>query len=405
MLKKILLSLTLLLSTLVASPSPQNIEKCIIDGEILPSWVCTEKGKDSEKFLFAVGSARLSKAGDGFTSRIAISRARSILARKIVKQSMLMAINVSKNDKIKAKRNISYNLYGSRRTNQYKNSKKMYVLIAIPKDNMELLQKIQQNLYISKMEIKQILDMYKKTCKSGSVKKCESLAKYYTDKKDYVQSISMYENACDMGAISSCNALSEIYMKGKITTADPLKAKKLYKISCDKKSKKACKALASIYKKEKDKSKSNKFYVKSCKLGDIYSCVRISEVDPILIKSCKNSDIKSCIKLADIYNKYKDNYIESIKYLNKACELGDNRSCSKLANGYKYNSYGYEKNQQKVISYYTKACDNSDKNSCWNLAKFYKNTKTLKENVDKSTVMYQKACKLGHKKACEMIVK
>ncbi len=65
-------------------PSPAEEEadfRCRIDGQLAPEWTCGNSGLDGA--ITAVGSAPLSKLGQGFSRREALANGRSNLAQQI----------------------------------------------------------------------------------------------------------------------------------------------------------------------------------------------------------------------------------------------------------------------------------------------------------------------------------
>ncbi|WP_229304299.1 tetratricopeptide repeat protein [Helicobacter pylori] len=62
-----------------------------------------------------------------------------------------------------------------------------------------------------------------------------------------------------------------------------------------------------------------------------------------------------------------------------------------------------EKNLTKATYFYSKACELKDGWGCSFLGGLYYNGDGVKQDSKKAATLFKKACKLGYKKACEMI--
>ncbi|WP_240446566.1 tetratricopeptide repeat protein [Helicobacter pylori] len=62
-----------------------------------------------------------------------------------------------------------------------------------------------------------------------------------------------------------------------------------------------------------------------------------------------------------------------------------------------------EKNLTKAAYFYSKACELKDGWGCSFLGGLYYNGDGVKQDSKKVATLFKKACKLGYKKACEMI--
>lgn len=64
----------------------------------------------------------------------------------------------------------------------------------------------------------------------------------------------------------------------------------------------------------------------------------------------------------------------------------------------------YEKQDfSKARRYFEKACDLNNGGGCSNLGVLYQNGQGVEKDLIKAAYFYTKACKLGYKKACEML--
>ncbi|WP_229766754.1 tetratricopeptide repeat protein [Helicobacter pylori] len=62
-----------------------------------------------------------------------------------------------------------------------------------------------------------------------------------------------------------------------------------------------------------------------------------------------------------------------------------------------------EKNLTKVAYFYSKACELKEGDGCGALGALYYNGDGVKQDSKKAVALFEKACKLGYKKACEML--
>ncbi|GAA9253757.1 hypothetical protein TH0071_01100 [Helicobacter pylori] len=62
-----------------------------------------------------------------------------------------------------------------------------------------------------------------------------------------------------------------------------------------------------------------------------------------------------------------------------------------------------EKNLTKAAYFYSKACNLKDGMGCGALGVLYYNGDGVKQDSKKAVALFEKACKLGYKKACEML--
>ncbi|UOR70313.1 tetratricopeptide repeat protein [Helicobacter pylori] len=62
-----------------------------------------------------------------------------------------------------------------------------------------------------------------------------------------------------------------------------------------------------------------------------------------------------------------------------------------------------EKNLTKAAYFYSKACELKDGWGCSFLGVLYYNGDGVKQDSKKAVALFEKACKLGYKKACEML--
>ncbi|WP_414600082.1 sel1 repeat family protein [Helicobacter pylori] len=57
----------------------------------------------------------------------------------------------------------------------------------------------------------------------------------------------------------------------------------------------------------------------------------------------------------------------------------------------------------KAAYFYSKACELKEGDGCGALGALYYNGDGVKQDSKKAVALFEKACKLGYKKACEML--
>ncbi|WP_231229597.1 tetratricopeptide repeat protein [Helicobacter pylori] len=62
-----------------------------------------------------------------------------------------------------------------------------------------------------------------------------------------------------------------------------------------------------------------------------------------------------------------------------------------------------EKDLIKAAYFYSKACELKEGDGCGALGGLYYNGDGVKQDSKKVATLFEKACKLGYKKACEML--
>lgn len=153
--KSILASMSVIAMIIMSGCSSKEVKpavaiegECIIAGEVGPSWACG--AYENEKAYTSVGSAQMSKLGQGFTRREAIANARSSLAQQIqteVKDKIeifmgstgIAELEVA--DKVTtqvSKQVAKETLNGSKQISYWENSgdNSIYVLVSVDKDSI-----------------------------------------------------------------------------------------------------------------------------------------------------------------------------------------------------------------------------------------------------------------------------
>jgi len=163
--KKLLIGSVLGLSILIGGcATKENIvigenDKCMVNKELAPQWVCM--GQEDDNFYYESGSAEFSKAGFGFTKKIAMADARANLSHRIkttVKDKVTMyaaSIGMSKNetvDKVNehvSKQVASSILVNSSAVSLWRSKNRMFVLVKASKSSVakETVKEVKSSFY------------------------------------------------------------------------------------------------------------------------------------------------------------------------------------------------------------------------------------------------------------------
>ncbi len=277
---------------------------------------------------------------------------------------------------------------------------------------------------------------FEKECSKGDNLSCLRLAEltYWGQgglAKDEKKAISIIMERCDSGYAFACEKIADLYLFGDANIkADRDEAKRyydkssvLYRKACDENYAAACYRLGYLHlygssnffgnmSIEKDLNKTVSYYDKSCKLNYKLACRNLgnfyrkgisvtqseSKAKELFDKAC-TMDSELCIWIGDRYKFDAKDYETSKTYYKKSCDLGYAWGCDDLGMLY-FNGLGMAKDDKKATQYFTKACD-IDKMGfvCHHIATQYKETGDLAT----AKVYDEKACKLGHQRACEAL--
>jgi len=254
-----------------------------------------------------------------------------------------------------------------------------------------------------KGDVKKGLKLLTNSCEFNSGYACSILAKLHETgikvKKDvkkasqlYQKARIIYEKECSLNNSISCYHLGDFYNFGKGGNLNIKKSYGYYKKSCDLNNGNACNIIGIIYSEKKDYINAFNSYKKSCKLGFI----------------------NGCDSLATLYMNglgVKKDYSKVFELVKKTCEKGSGLGCLILGSMYhdgifiKKNIYEANRFLGKSLSISQKECNLDLFLGCYTLASIYQNGFGVKADLSKAEKLYEKACKLGSVKSCEIIKK
>lgn len=135
-------------------------------------------------------------------------------------------------------------------------------------------------LYESMGDTEKAKTNYKKACDLKDPLGCSNLANVLKNEKQYTPAYNYYLNACNLSKSGACNSASMMIYKKLLTPPNPNQTMfRLDSNSCEMNNKTGCSNLAYNYEKGVgtviDNKKAQKYYKKSCKLGDKSSCKKL----------------------------------------------------------------------------------------------------------------------------------
>ena len=166
--------------------------------------------------------------------------------------------------------------------------------------------------------------------------------------KDFPKAVGLYAKACDVGDAKGCYELGKMYYKGEGVQQDKSKSIKLYTKSCDNNDMNGCNYLAGMYANGESVQRNTQKAV------------------VLLTKACDNGNAQACDNLGIMT----DDKSKSFKYFEKSCNEGFGLGCVDLGLMYQasYIQGGYqvqqEDNLSKAFELYKKACDLHNESGC-----------------------------------------
>ncbi len=238
-------------------------------------------------------------------------------------------------------------------------------------------------------------------CNGGDLKSCYDM-RHVPTFKDSKRYIKLLQRVCRGGIIESCVELSNVYKEGKIVPKNSEKALNFIQRACAWSMKSNTKGDYCYHAgigyengefAKQDLEKSIEAYKFACEISD--------------------DNAGACERLGLLYETYKQNMQYALEWYQKACNKSINSTigCMKVAQNY-YDGKILEFNPEKSIKIYEDLLRNKENGEIYyNLAHIYSNrpNKQQENMVDipytdysKAIGYYNKACKLGINKACDI---
>jgi uncharacterized protein len=190
---------------------------------------------------------------------------------------------------------------------------------------------------------------------------------------------------CDKGQPTSCARLARLVAKGKVGTADPVRAAQLFDKACKAEQGDACSDLGIRYVEgtgvNADPQQALKLFEHACQLGEANGCFNLGNL------------------YYDGHGTTKDR-ARAFALFQQACNAGKPAGCINVANMYD-DGDGVEANPAKAFTLFKKACEGDAAIGCTNLAYMYAEGKSVVKDQAVALTLYEKSCKLANARGCE----
>ena len=320
------------------------------------------------------------------------------------------------------------------------------------------------NNFLAK-DAKKAYGLYEKTCTTKAyAPACAGMAELMMRgqgvAKDYVGALKRAEEACKAEDPYGCHLAGELYANGWGTKVDTAKAISNYKAACkgsvqagclqgalveaqavagkdpgkaiatftkycdQEKFTAACYQLGKAYDEgrmiERDYSKAETYYKRTCDVGDIEGCFGLArlyedgkvesasgaeQAVSIYDKACNAGNTDACARLGKLYIKGKGvakDVQVGVGFISRACESKDAESCDVLGQLYEAGN-GVDMNLTKAGEFYDQACKAGTGVGCFHLAKLYQLGKGVSQDLTQAGKLFEKACATGHGASCSKL--
>ena len=264
------------------------------------------------------------------------------------------------------------------------------------------------------------LQLYIQAAEKNHIPAIHKVAEFYcfgeVVEKDMKEYLSWLTKAAELGDADAQNKVGVCYYNGNGTEADIKKAEYWQVKSANQGNAQAMNNLRILYNKLGNLEESLKWTRKGAEhgqsdcqyeLGEAYNNGKGLKEDKDQAAywykmAADNGHESACNKLAVIYHDEKNDYAQSLLYLNKAVELGSKEAFFNL--GYTYEQgHGTDKDYTKAEGYYLKAMEygSSSANSarCRLGIMYYEGRDGIKRNKKKGVSLLKEAAKNGNEDA------
>lgn len=248
------------------------------------------------------------------------------------------------------------------------------------------------------------IELLKKPCDSGMKVACPTLGVsiYRKESKVTKELISAHEKGCGSeheSLIKSCNLAAQAYVDGGVGVAPDLyKAIELYKKACEYGDKDSCETEQKLTRMEQGGRKTLNILTGRPEKADYQS------IEKELESSCNANDLNACYKLSkmrlqgsfgagtNIYGKLQFKDERDMKILEKACDGGVLGACNNLGFVYVVSMKFADANK-----HFKPACDKGDMMACGNYGEALK----ALGNDNEGKAYIKKACENGAREFCQ----
>ncbi len=226
----------------------------------------------------------------------------------------------------------------------------------------------------------------KNSCQNMEVGACQILG-WQEVKNDtsasFKKAYYYFDRSCKLDTTTGCTGFAWLTEKGLGTEKNVDRAYDLYSLGCDSGNAKSCKYLSKLVSKQNSVSSavnSDKYFERSCLLGDSQACHTLG-----------NDYL--------IGDRYSVNYQRSIHYFTQSCHLGNDGSCFELAALFSDQDSPEVYDLNKSVSFYRKGCSMRHSASCFNLALIFHQENAFLDKIQ-ALSFYQKSCEYGDIDGC-----
>jgi TPR repeat protein len=185
----------------------------------------------------------------------------------------------------------------------------------------------------------------------------------------------------------------------------------------------ACDAVGLIYEHklpmaERDVSKADRYYVAACENGYALGCSNAgmlslnaknyADARSLISRGCEGGSPQGCYNLGYLYLKGlgmdKPDYEAAFKAYAKACDGGEGSACNSVGDMLYENYPGITEDDVRAVHFFTKSCNLGIDAACHNLGVCYRDGVGVAANPQQAGSLFRKACSLGRKEDCGIVV-
>lgn len=243
------------------------------------------------------------------------------------------------------------------------------------------------------------LALLEKGCELDYFPACENAGIYYAKgygtRTDPAKAAKFYKRACDGGTGHACFALTLALLRGEGVEKDEKRGLELAELACKRDEGVACLFAGKRYEHaegvEQDDEKAREFYKDGCGWRLVRSCTEYAEMwrsgrggeeddevaRRLFARSCANDDASACFQLAEMYESG-----EGDEDLDEDDDPAE------------------EAEPIKAADHYEMACLVGHGQGCAELARLHREGKGVRKDVEKASMLQEKACMEGHEDSC-----
>lgn len=200
--------------------------------------------------------------------------------------------------------------------------------------------------------------------------------------KDIGKAAALYETGCKLGYASSCSVFAKMLRRGIGVKRDPTRASELDAKACQKESATSCFRLG--------------YLADNGKLSQVGRAIGLYE------KACGLEHGTACYNLALLHLKGRGvtkSLDKAVELYKDACIYDESDGCFRAGLAYQ-SGRGIKKSAADAFHHFVWACKQDHVGACAKLVAIYRKGNGTDKNLSLSTLMRDKACRLGHKKSC-----